>query len=488
MKGKLTGRLLLIVILFVIILTMLAIAAVPAMAASPTVIPIMPPIQSMGTVTGTLTAKDSSDLAINLNAATTLATTPGAGQTVTILYNKTNSDIESIMLQPIVTPLISSVQPNITSIIPPIQSIGTVTGTLTVKDSSDLAIVLNAATTLVTTPASGQKVTALYNKTNSDIESITLQPTITPITPPVQSTGTVTGTLTVKDSSDLAIILNTATTLATTPAAGQTVAILYNKVNSDIGSIMLQPTATPAIPSVQNTGTVTGTLTVKDSSDLAISLNAATTLVTTPASGQKVTVVYNKTNSDIESIMLQPTITPITPPAQIIGTVTGMLTVKDSSDLAINLNAATTLTTTTAAGQTVTVLYNKTNSDIESIMLQPIVTPLISSVQPNITSIIPPVQSTETVTGTLTVKDSSDLAIVLNAATTLATTPAAGQKVTVLYNKTNSDIESIMLQPTITPLIPPIQNGGNQSGHGLLGDFTSDMHQGVSWLKAHLKL
>jgi hypothetical protein len=479
------------------------------MAASPTVIPIIPLIQNIGTVIGTLTVNGSSNLAISLNAATSLETSPSSGQTVTVLYNKANSEIESIMLLPIVTPLTSSVQPDITSIIPPIQSTGMVTGTLTVKDSSDLTIALNTATTLMTSPSSGQKVNVIYNKTNSDIESIILQPSVTPI-PPVQSMGTVTGMLTVKNSSDLAINLSAATTLATTPAAGQKVTILYNKTNSDIESIMLQPivtpltsagqpNVTPVIPPIQNMGTVTGTLTVKDSSDLAIVLNTATTLSTTPTSGQKVTVLYNKTNSDIDSITLEPLVTTIIPPVQTIGTVTGTLTVVDSTHLETLLNAATSLATTPASGQSVTVIYNKTNSDIESIMLQPISTPLITPVLPNITTIIPPIQGIGTVAGTLTVKDSSDLAIVLKTATTLATIPTSGQKVTVLYNKASSDVESIMVQPTITPIfppiqptvtpvIPPIQNGDSQSGHGLLGGFTSDIHQAVNWLRTRLGL
>jgi len=507
MTGKLRRKLLLICISFAVVLTLFVMSSLPTMAASPTVIPTVPPIQNMGSVTGTLTVADSTHLAIVLNTATSLATTPASGQSITIIYNKTNSDIELIMLQHFATPLITTVLPNVTSIIPPIQSMGTVTGTLTVVDSTHLAIVLNTATSLATASTSGQKVTVFYNKANSDVDSVMLQPTITP-TPPTQVIGTVTGILTVKDSSDLAIVLNTATTLAISPVSGQRVTILYSKTNSDIESIMLQPVVTPLtsagqpnitpiIPPIQNIGTVTGILTVKDSSDLAIVLNTATTLSTTPTSGQKVTVLYNKTNSDIDSITLEPLVTTIIPPVQTIGTVTGTLTVVDSTHLETLLNAATSLATTPASGQSVTVIYNKTNSDIESIMLQPISTPLITPVLPNVTSIIPPIQSMGTVTGTLTVVDSTHLAIVLNTETSLATASTSGQKVTVLYNKANSDVDSIMLQPTITPIfppiqptvtpvIPPLQNGSSQSGHGLLGGFTSDLHQGVNWLKTHL--
>jgi len=117
---------------------------------------------------------------------------------------------------------------------------------------------------------------------------------------------------------------------------------------------------------------------------------------------------------------------------------------------------------------------------------------------PTAIPIIPLIQNMGTVTGTLTVNGSSSLAISLSTTTTLVTSPTSGQSVTILYNKTNSDIESIILQPavppvppiqsTVTPVFPPIQNGGNQSGHGIFGDFTSDMHQGVNWLRTHLGL
>jgi len=201
--------------------------------------------------------------------------------------------------------------------------------------------------------------------------------------------------------------------------------------------------------------------------------------------------------SSLPTTAASPTVIPTVPPIQNMGTVTGTLTVVDSTHLAIVLNTATSLATTPASGQSITIIYNKTNFDIELIMLQPFATPLITPVLPNVTSIIPPIQSMGTVTGTLTVVDSTHLAIVLKTATSLATTPTSGQKVTVLYNKANSDVESIMLQPTITPIFPPIQptvapvipplpNGGSQSGHGLLGGFTSDLHQGVNWLKTPL--
>jgi hypothetical protein len=242
-------------------------------------------------------------------------------------------------------------------------------------------------------------------------------------------------------------------------------------------------TFTPKIPS--NLTTTAGSLTstaAGGSSTINVTVTTSPSPLPAITTPEKVTILYNKTTGSIQSVMGNiPGLSNFTqknPPNQGLAMTTGNLT---STSAGISISTTVALPPVTA--ETVTILSNSTA--IQSVMNSSSPSTFTPKIPSNLTTTAGSLTSTatggsSTINVTVTTSPSPLPAI---------TTP---EKVTILYNKNTGAIQSVMgnmpRQPKVTHNNQPNRNGSNQGGNGLLGQFSSDMHQGVNWLKTHLSL
>lgn len=182
------------------------------------------------------------------------------------------------------------------------------------------------------------------------------------------------------------------------------------------------------------------------------------TSTSTPLVGDSVTAMYKNGQSGTP-IASQVMINMPKPPAnKNFANIQGNLTVTGGT---INITFTPPSQTLTAPS-TVTVLYNTTSNVIQGLMLN-------RSGQPTGTPKTPPSKNFSTVQGNVTIASGS--ITIVTTATGLATSPASGETVTILYNSSTGAVQGIMLprsgQPFNMPMGRPNQNGGNKFGHGL---------------------